>query len=71
MSHAYVIEVKSKTAGIIVRDGRDYCFFSATRDFNALEGHTFPSRKEAEKAIFRLASRRRSHISQGAAGTTR
>jgi hypothetical protein len=62
MSHAYVIEVRSQTAGIIVRDGRDYCFFAATQAFNALEGHTFASPKEAEKAVFRYAAERRTGI---------
>jgi len=62
MSHAYVIEVHSETAGIIVRDGRDYCFFAATHDFNALEGLTFPSPKEAEKAVLRYAAQHRTGI---------
>ncbi len=59
MSHAYVIEVHSQTAGIIVRDGRDYCFFASDRDFDALEGRSFPSPKEAEKAAFLHAAERR------------
>lgn len=59
MSHAYVIEIHSQTAGIIVRDGREYCFFASDCDFDALEGRSFPSPKEAEKAVFRFAAGRR------------
>jgi len=55
MSHAYVIEVHSRTAGIIVRTGRSFCFFASTHEFNALEGRTFKSPKDAEKAARLLA----------------
>jgi hypothetical protein len=64
MSQAYVIEVHSKTAGIVVRDGREFCFFAATHEFNALEGRIFPSPKEAEKAILRHAAEARTGIAK-------
>lgn len=53
MSHAYIIEVRSQTAGIVVRNGRNFYFFAATHRFNALEGQAFSSLKDAEKAALR------------------
>ena len=62
MSHAYVIEVHSQTAGIVVRVGRDFCFFAATHDYNALEGRTFASPRAAEKAAHQHAAARRTGL---------
>jgi len=50
MSQAYVIEVRSQTAGIVVRDGRRFYFFAAAHRFNALEGQAFNSPEDAQKA---------------------
>jgi hypothetical protein len=71
MSQAYVIEVHSKTAGIVVRDGREFCFFAATHEFNALEGRVFPSPKEAEKAILRHAAEGRTGIAKSVNASVR
>jgi hypothetical protein len=54
MSNNYIIEVGSKTAGIVVRKG--YRFFAATHRFNALEGQLFRNAREAERAAVRLAN---------------
>jgi hypothetical protein len=54
MSDSYVIEVSSKTAGIVVRDTRGYQFFAASHLFNALEGQVFRNAREAERAARRL-----------------
>jgi len=43
MSDSYIIEVRSKAAGIVVRDRIGYRFFSANHDFNFLEGRYFRS----------------------------
>lgn len=51
MSKAFVIEVRSHAAGIVVQDGRTYRFFAATHDFNGLEGQDFRSPAEAQKAV--------------------
>ena len=59
MSQAYVIEVRSKAAGIVVRDGQKFQFFAATRQFARLEGHVFRSPRDAEKAARHAAERRR------------
>jgi hypothetical protein len=50
MSHSYIIEVGSKTAGIVVRNPEGYRFFAATHRFNALEGQLFRNAREAELA---------------------
>jgi len=59
MSQAYVIEVRSRTAGIVVRDGHRFNFFAATPDFGGLEGQAFRTPKEAEAAALRHISARR------------
>ena len=59
MQQNYVIEVrplargKTVSAGIIVRDGQQFRFFSATHAFDRLEGQLFRNPKEAEKAALR------------------
>jgi hypothetical protein len=56
MSNNYVIQIRPPSigvalqAGIVVRDGRRFRFFSASRAFDALEGHFFDSPKKAEQA---------------------
>ncbi len=55
----YVIEVRPPTAGvtfqagIIVRDGRNFRFFAASRLFEPLEGQRFASPRGAEQAALR------------------
>lgn len=56
MSNAYVIEVKARTAGIVVRDGRKFCFFASHHDFNSLERQSFGSLVAAQKAAAQCAS---------------
>jgi hypothetical protein len=56
MSHTYIIEVGSKTAGIVVQNPQGYRFFAATHRFNALEGQLFRNAREAERAAVRLAN---------------
>ncbi len=57
MSTAFIIEVQSHAAGIVVRDGRAYRFHAASHDFNLLDGREFRSPGEAHKAALRhLAS---------------
>ncbi len=56
MSLNYIIEVrprpfgKTVPAGIVIRDGNKFRFFSATHEFDRLEGQLFRNPKEAEKA---------------------
>jgi len=66
----YIIEVRPPCtgvtfqAGIVVRDGRNFTFFAASRVFDALEGQCFDSPKTTEQAALRriadLTSRRAS-----------
>jgi hypothetical protein len=56
MSDACVIEVRSRTAGIVVREGSGYCFFAAHGDFHALERQSFDSLLAAQSAAARCAS---------------
>jgi hypothetical protein len=56
MSDAYIIEVRSQAAGIVVRNPGGFRFFAATHKFNALEGQLFRTARDAERAAIRLAS---------------
>ncbi|MFZ5735270.1 MAG: hypothetical protein ACOY6K_00110 [Pseudomonadota bacterium] len=62
MSDAYVIEVHARTAGIVVRDGRKFCFFAAHHDFNSLERQSFGSLVAAQKAATRCAKEGRPRL---------
>jgi hypothetical protein len=50
MSKAFVIEVRSRAAGIVVHDGKCYRFYAAAHEFNGLEGRDFRSPNDAQKA---------------------
>ena len=56
MSDAYIIEVGSQAAGIVVRTEDGYLFFAATHRFNALEGQLFRTPRLAERAATRLVN---------------
>jgi hypothetical protein len=64
MSSAYVIEVGSRTAGIVTRDERSCRFFSSDRIFDSLEGREFRSVRDAERAARALLLERR-HLVRG------
>ena len=55
MSKAFVIEIRSRTAGIVVQDGPYYRFHAATHEYNSLEGRDFRSPRQAEKAVHLLS----------------
>ena len=50
MPKAFMIEVRSDAAGIVVQDGRHYRFFAATSEFNDLEGRDYRSPAAAQRA---------------------
>ena len=54
MSDAYIVEVGSQAAGIVVRTSGGYRFFAATHRFNSLEGELFRNPRQAERAALRL-----------------
>lgn len=62
MSDSYIIEVKSRPAGIVVRDKDGFRFFSASPDFSRMEGRFFRSAREAEREAMVHASSRSREI---------
>jgi hypothetical protein len=56
MSNAYIIEIHDRAAGIVTRDGRAFSFFSSERLFDSLEGRSFFSVREAERAAQALVT---------------
>jgi hypothetical protein len=54
MFDSYIIEIRSAgievQAGVVVRDGRGFRFFAATRAFDRLDGQLFANPKAAERA---------------------
>ena len=62
---AFIIETGDIAAGIVVRQAKNYRFFSAHNDFRALDGSIFTTPKAAQKAAelvhasIRLAAARR------------
>jgi hypothetical protein len=69
MSLAFVIELHSRAVGLVVRDGKHYCFHPAV---HRLDGLSFRSPQYAERAIRQQdvpranssAVARRSHLGQ-------
>ncbi len=53
MSNAFIIEVNSRVAGIVVREGRGFRFHAACGDFIRLEAQQFRSPGDAYKAALR------------------
>ena len=58
MSDSYIIEVRSKPAGIVVKDKKGFRFFAASHDFDSLEGTYFRSARDAEDAARSTSDRR-------------
>jgi len=54
MSHAFIIEIRNRTAGMVAGDGRGFRFFSSERAFDSLEGRHFRSVRHAERAASAL-----------------
>ena len=53
----YIIEVGTRTAGIVVRDRTGYRFFAAEPKFFALEGQVFRRPRDAERAAMCCAGK--------------
>lgn len=52
MSAAFVIEVRGRQAGLVVREDRGgFRFFAAVAEAFSLEGHVFRSAQHASKAV--------------------
>lgn len=54
----YIIETHYGAAGLVVRSGRHFMFFSAKKEFDVLEGQMFPSPERARKAAIRHEAKR-------------
>jgi hypothetical protein len=56
MSHAYIIHIAGRVAGIVARDhsGQSFRFFASSRTFDPLEGALFDEPHLAEAAARRL-----------------
>ncbi|MDR3467888.1 MAG: hypothetical protein P4M07_18305 [Xanthobacteraceae bacterium] len=61
---AYVIEVQSRSAGIVVRQGHRFYFHAAAEPFVVLEGRPFKSPQHAQQAAI---ERLRQHAGHRAA----
>ena len=53
--NGYVIELAGEAAGLVVKDGNGFRFYSAAKDFVGLERTLYRSPAEAEEACRRLA----------------
>lgn len=59
----YIIEIRSRSAGIkvqaglVVRDGRGFRFFAATHAFDHFDGQLFANPKAAERAALNYISK--------------
>jgi hypothetical protein len=60
MTHAFVIQIAGRTAGIVARDhtGQTFRFFASHPTFHRLEGVCFAEPAMAERAARRLFSSR-------------
>ncbi len=65
MSEGYCVETGGEIAGIIVRDKGEhgFRFYSAVKEFNALEGKPFRNPAAAERAVREHAALRSSRAS--------
>ncbi|MCW2275819.1 hypothetical protein GJ654_15655 [Rhodoblastus acidophilus] len=60
MSHAYVIECGELAAGIVTREERGFLFHAAADAFRLLNGQTFRTPQEAQRAAEKLRRKKRS-----------
>ncbi|WP_346347282.1 hypothetical protein [Bradyrhizobium sp. dw_411] len=64
MSDNYIIETHHGAAGLVVRDRLGFVFFSATREFDVLDGKSFASPQHATAAAIRQSTNPVQHQSQ-------
>ena len=55
MSNAYVIETGDQAAGIVIREGDRFRFYSSSRRFRSLEGSSYRRPRDAERAAAQVA----------------
>jgi hypothetical protein len=57
MTENYIIETPHGAAGLVIRDRRGFRFFSANREFDALDGKAFANPQSAAAAAIQQAQR--------------
>ena len=62
MSDAYIIEVQSTAAGLVVRERGGFRFFSAAAEFAGLDGHLFRNPGAAERAAANCRTEGNHHV---------
>ncbi len=69
MTHAYVIQINGRTAGIVARDhaGQAFHFFASNHLFRPLEGVPFPEPHFAERAARQIHKHGHFHLPPRAA----
>jgi hypothetical protein len=70
MSEGYTIDADDETAGIVVRyeEERGFRFHSASRTFDALDGHVFVTPAAAQRAAREFAQARSSRVAGRSGG---
>jgi hypothetical protein len=73
MSEGYTIDADDETAGIVVRYGgeRGFRFHSASRTFDALDGHVFVTPAAAQRAAREFVQARVSRATHRSGGGLR
>ncbi len=56
MTHAFVIQIAGRTAGIVARDAADHAchFFASSAAYHVLEGVAFQEPEQAERAAWKV-----------------
>jgi hypothetical protein len=67
-SHAYIIEIDDRAAGIVASDARGFRFFASEHAFHSLEGRHFRSAGHAERAAKAILKARRPAAARLASG---
>jgi hypothetical protein len=60
MFQAYIIESGEIAAGIVTREKRGFLFHAATHLFRTLDGQTFSTTQQAQRAVENLRRAKRS-----------
>ncbi len=67
MSNAYVIEAGDEAAGLVIREGHRFRFYSSSRRYWSLEGRYFRRPHDAERAALGLLAARPARTGHNAA----
>ena len=62
MTDNYIIETSQGAAGLVVRSGRGFMFFSAKKEFDVLEGRLFTSSAASRQGCDRTRNEARNPV---------